>query len=96
MTFTVDEFLLSEIFSDEAVINVNVVAPGAVAEVRLRLDVAVEGVIDCGSAGGIHIETIQLISLQRPFLLSQTSQIGGIDKLKPSKRIRVCINISTV
>ena len=83
----IDELFLSEIIPHEAIIHVDIIAPSAVAEIWLHLDVPVKGIVNRRFSGGVQIQSIQLISRQLFFSLPQFHEIGSIDVFSSRKAI---------
>ena len=92
----IDELFLSEIIPHEAIIHVDIIAPSAVAEIWLHLDVPVKGIVNRRFSGGVQIQPIQLISRQLFLPLPQFHEIGSIDIFSSSKRIGVGVQIPVV
>ena len=83
----IDELFLSEIIPHETAIHIGVIAPSAVAEIWLHLDVPVKGIVNHRFSGGVQIQSIQLISRQLFFSLPQFHEIGSIDVFSSRKAI---------
>ena len=92
----IDELFLSEIIPHEAIIHVDIIAPSAVAEIWIHLDVPVKGIVNRRFSGGVQIQSIQLISHQLFLPLPQFHEIGSIDVFSSSKRIGVGVQIPVV
>ena len=78
---------LPEIIPHKTIIHIGVIAPCAVAEIWLHLDVPVKGNVNRHFSGSVQIQPIQLISRQLFLLLPHFHEIGSIDVFSSRKAI---------